>query len=173
MGRFFRSKTGGIALGSILAAGSLAVLMLACMAPTGRLGLTAVAGLFPMVGVLAAGRTVGLMCWAAAALLGLLLLPDKSLALLYLLFLGIYPVIKERLEGLPSVPAEWVLKLIFFNLILSVMWFFLRELFVPHLPDWMEEGTLAVYAVGNPVFVCYDIGLSQLVGTLRRKLRLY
>ena len=52
----FSSKAGRTALGGVLAAGSLAVLWLACITPTGRLGLTAAAGLFPISAVLLAGR---------------------------------------------------------------------------------------------------------------------
>ena len=56
------TKTWQVALGGVLAAGSLAVLWLASMAPTGQLGLTAVAGLFPVAAVFAAGRTAGYLC---------------------------------------------------------------------------------------------------------------
>lgn len=173
MRRFFQNKTGQVALGSILAAGSLVVLFLTCMAPTGKLGFTAVAGLFPMIGVLAAGRAVGYMCWAAAAILGLILLPDKSVAMLYLLFLGIYPVLKERIESMRSLPLEWLLKLLCFNLALTLCWFALRTLFLPSLPGWLGQSSPLVYGLGNLVFVCYDIGLSQLIASLRKKLHLY
>ena len=76
----FSSGAGRVAVGGILAAGSLAVLWLASVTPTGQLGVTAVAGLFPVGAVLAAGRTAGYLCWAAASILGLLLLPDKGAA---------------------------------------------------------------------------------------------
>lgn len=55
----FSSKAGRTALGGVLAAGSLAVLWLACITPTGRLGVTAAAGLFPISAVLLAGRGSG------------------------------------------------------------------------------------------------------------------
>ena len=59
-GRFDRN-TRRTALGGVLAAGSLAVLWLACIAPTGSLGVTAVAGLFPMVAVVTSGRPAGFL----------------------------------------------------------------------------------------------------------------
>ena len=111
----FSSKAGRTALGGVLAAGSLAVLWLACIAPTGRLGVTAAAGLFPIGAVLLAGRGAGLLCWAAASVLGLLILPDKGVALMYLCFMGLYPVVKSRLEQCASRPLEWVGKLACFN----------------------------------------------------------
>ena len=74
------TKTWQVALGGVLAAGSLAVLWLACVVPSGQLGVTAAAGLFPVGAVLAAGRGAGLLCWAAASILGLLLQsPDLAI----------------------------------------------------------------------------------------------
>ena len=93
-------QSANTALGGVMAAGSLVVLWLACVAPSGRIGLTAAAGLFPMAATLCAGRTAGCLCWAAASLLGLFMLPDKGVALLFLAFLGLYPVIKGRIETL-------------------------------------------------------------------------
>ena len=159
-----------VALGGVLAAGSLAVLWLACVAPSGRLGLTAAAGLFPMAGVLAAGRAAGYLCWAAAGLLGLLLLPDKGVALLYLIFLGIYPVVKSRIESLGRLGPEWALKLLLFNGALTLFWFALRGLFLPSLPQWLGENSLLLYGVGNVVFAAYDVGLSRLVALFQTRL---
>ena len=92
------TKTGQIALCGLTAAGSLALLWMACAVPSGRIGLTAAAGLFPMAAVLEGGRKAGLLSWGASSLLGLILLPNKGLALLYGIFLGLYPVAKSYLE---------------------------------------------------------------------------
>ena len=107
----FHTTSRRTAVAGVLAAGSLAVLWLACMVPSGRIGLTGAAGLFPVAAVLAAGRAAGYLCWAASALLGLFLLPDKGVALLYLIFLGLYPVVKNNIEGLRRLPLEWLCKL--------------------------------------------------------------
>ena len=106
----FHTTSRRTAVAGVLAAGSLAVLWLACMVPSGRIGLTGAAGLFPVAAVLAAGRAAGYLCWAASALLGLFLLPDKGVALLYLIFLGLYPVVKNNIEGLRRLPLEWLLQ---------------------------------------------------------------
>lgn len=166
-----RTKTGLVALGGVLAAGSLAVLWLACVVPSGQLGVTAAAGLFPVGAVLAAGRGAGLLCWAAASILGLLLLPDKGVALMYLVFLGLYPVVKSRLEQLKSRPAEWAGKLVYLNAALSVLWFAFRGLFLPALPEWMSAQVWVLYAAGNVIFILYDIALSRLIGGLTARLR--
>ena len=165
-----RTKTGLVSLGGVLAAGALVALWLACVAPSGQLGLTAVGGLFPMAAAVAAGRAAGYLCWGAAGLLALILLPDKGVALLFLLFLGLYPVVKGAVESLRRLPLEWALKLIFFNLALTLCWFLFRELLWPEPPAWLAGGLPVVYGAGNLVFIIYDIGLSRLVGMLRARL---
>lgn len=166
-----RTKTGAVALGGVLAAGSLAVLWLACVIPSGQLGVTAAAGLFPVGAVLAAGRGAGLLCWAAASVLGLLLLPDKGVALMYLFFMGLYPVVKSRLEQLSSRVAEWAGKLVFFNAALSLLWFAFQNLFLPALPNWMSGQLWMLYGAGNAVFLLYDVALSRLIGGLVARIR--
>ena len=171
--RRFTSPAGRAAVGGILAAGSLAVLWLACLVPSGQLGVTAAAGLFPVGAVLAAGRGAGALCWAAASLLGLLLLPDKGVALMYLLFLGLYPVLKSRLEQSRHLAAEWAGKLLVFNAALTVLALLFRELFLPALPPWLgERGMAVLYGAGNLVFVLYDVALSRLIGGLSARLGL-
>lgn len=170
MGAPVPGRGGRTALGGVLAAGALVMLWLACVAPSGRLGLTAVGGLFPMAATLAAGRGAGYLCWGAAGLLGLVILPDKGVALLFLTFFGLYPVVKERVESLRRLPLEWVLKLGYFNVILTLGWFVLRGLFLPNPPPWLGENVLLVYGAGNVVFVIYDLGLSRLIAMLRARL---
>ena len=175
----FHTTSRRTAVAGVLAAGSLAVLWLACMVPSGRIGLTGAAGLFPVAAVLAAGRAAGYLCWAASALLGLFLLPDKGVALLYLIFLGLYPVVKNNIEGLRRLPLEWlcklavfnaVLTLFWFNAALSLFWFALRALFLPDPPVWLGERTWLLYLAGNLIFVLYDVGLSRLIALVMARM---
>lgn len=161
-GRSFHSDTSRTALVGILTAGSMALLWIACLLPTGRMGIDAVAGLFPMVAVLAAGRSAGYFCWAATSILGLIMLPDKGIALLYLLFFGLYPVLKERFEAVKNQMAAWMFKLLYFNAVLLLFWFVFRAIFVSCLPGWLEQNK-TIFVFGNFVFIAYDIGLSRLI----------
>ena len=151
-----------------MAAGSVALLWLACAAPSGRTGLTAAAGLFPVTATLYAGRRSGYLCWAASSLLGLILLPDKGVALLFAAFLGLYPVVKGRLETLERRAVEWGLKLSWFELTLTFFWFVLEDLF--GAPEWLAGNALLLYGLGSVVFVIYDMGLSRLITLLRVRL---
>lgn len=170
MGGAGSERGGKTALGGILAAGALVMLWLASVAPSGRLGLTAVGGLFPMAATLAAGRAAGYLCWGAAGLLALVILPDKGVALLFLVFFGLYPVVKEAIESLRRLPVEWILKLAYFNAVLTLSWFLFRQLFLPNPPQWLGDNTLLLYGAGNVVFVIYDVGLSRLIAMLGARL---
>lgn len=161
-------KAGELALCAMLTALSLVVLTIATTAPSGRLGLTAVAGLFPAAAVVSYGLPAGLLCYAGTSLLALLLLADKTIALLYLLFLGLYPMVKGAVERLRRLPLELALKMGFFNLMYTVVlrgfsglmaeYFFLADKALP-----------VVYFAGNVVFLIYDFGFSKVIGFYRQR----
>ena len=67
-----------MALVGVLAALSLALLLLASFSPSGRMGIAAVAGLVNAAAVISGGLHSGFLCWAVAGILGLILSPDKG-----------------------------------------------------------------------------------------------
>ena len=73
---------GKLALAAMLTALSLVVLWAAAMAPWGRIGLVAVAGLMPAAAVISAGPAAGGLCWAGTAVLALVLWPSKGCGVL-------------------------------------------------------------------------------------------
>lgn len=162
MGRSFGGRAGRVALPAVLAALSLIFLYGSALLPTGRMGLVAVAGLFPAAAVISGGVGAGAFCYAGTAILGLLLLPDKGNALLYLLFFGLYPLVKFGIERLRKLPVELLLKLVFLNAMLTVFWFGLRTVFLSALPLPTETSWL-VYLAGNAVFLIYDFGFTKLI----------
>lgn len=141
---------------------SLAFLYLSTISPTARLGVTAIAGIFPAGAVVSAGLGAGFFCYAATGILGLLLLPNKSCAVLYLLFFGLWPMLKSLLEHLPNRILEWVCKLLVFNGILAVLLLGLRGLLLPFLPPALDQEWL-IFAAGNVAFLIYDVGFSKLI----------
>lgn len=160
--RKYSTGAGRTALVGVLTALSLAVLYVAALAPTGRLGLVAAAGLMPAAAVISASLPAGALCYGATAILGLLITPDKGNVALYLIFFGLYPLVKCLIERLRRLPLEWVCKLAFFNLTLAIFWFTLRSALLTGLPEMFE--ILWVLAIaGNAIFVVYDLGLSRLI----------
>ena len=151
-----------VALVGMLTALSLAFLYLSAVLPTARLGITAIAGVFPAGAVVSAGMGAGFFCYGATGILGLLLLPSKGSVVLYLLFFGLWPMLKSLLERIPVRPLEWLCKLAGFNAVLTLFWFGLHSLFLPFLPETLQAPWM-VYAAGNAAFVIYDVGFSKLI----------
>lgn len=158
-----RAKSRRVALAALLGALALLFLSLASFAPSGRVGLTAVAGLFPAAAVVSCGLSAGFLCYGGSALLALLLLSDKGLALLYLLFFGLYPMVKGLVERLRRFWIEVLLKLAFFNGILFLLIFGLSELVFAVFPVKGVSLSVVVLA-GNLIFLAYDFGFSQFIG---------
>lgn len=151
-----------ISLDAVLTALGLIGLYGASITPSGRLGLTAAAGLFPAAAVVSGGISAGILCYAATGLLALLLVPEKSCAILYLSFFGFYPLCKHWIEKLKKLPLEWLCKLALFNAALAVYWLLFRALLLSQLPAAFES--LWVFClVGNLAFVLYDLGFSKLI----------
>lgn len=141
---------------------SLLILWVSCLIPSGKQGMVAVAGLAAAAATITDGAGAGLLCYAGTGLLGLLLLPDKANALLYGIFFGLYPIVKYEIERLRRFWPELLLKLLFFNGVLSVCWFLLRWIL---LADALLSGVAAwlAYLLGNAVFLLYDFGFTQLI----------
>jgi hypothetical protein len=164
--RRYSAGAGRAALVGVLSALSLAVLYFAALAPVGQLGLVALSGLLPAVAVISAGLPAGVLCYAATGILGLLLIPDKGGAALYLLFFGLYPLVKCLIERLGKLPLEFVCKLAFFNVTFAVAWFTLRAVLLAGLPAAFEKLWL-LWTVGNAVFMVYDLGFSRIIALYR------
>lgn len=158
-----RQSADQVALVGMLTALSLAFLYLSSISPTARLGITAIAGVFPAGAVVSVGVRAGFFCYGATGILGILLLPGKGSAVLYLLFFGLWPMLKSLLEQLPNRILEWVCKLAICNSILAILWFGLRELLLPFLPAALSESWM-IFAGGSIAFVIYDVGFSKLIG---------
>ena len=150
-----------LAFSAVTAALSLVLLLLGCLLPSGKLALAALAACLGAAVVLSCSRRWALLCWVAVSILSMLLLPQKRVAVLYLL-LGHYPVVKSLLEGLRSRVLEWILKIFVFYALLFGLYFGLRELFAELFTP--PFGILALFFVAaGAAFVAFDLAFSQLI----------
>ena len=118
------------------------------------------------------GGKNALLAFLAAALLSLMLAPDKEIAFLFLA-VGYYPVLKQKLDTLPRV-AGWILKLTWFTLsILAVYGLMLFVLRLDALSEEfreMQKWLPAVLVIGGEVvFVLYDLVLNKLTRIYQRR----
>ena len=164
-----KSSARPLARAGIASALSVLVLLLASVLPTARLALVCLASLGPALCALHDSPRWALGCFAAAALLSLLLLPQKGVSLGYAVFAGYYPVLKLRLERLGNRLHRLAFKLAVFNAALAVLWLGFHALSAPALP----LGRFAVPAgvlIANAAFLVYDYALDQIILFYLRKI---
>lgn len=121
------------------------------------------------------GTGTGVMLYTATAFLGLLLVPDKEVALLYV-FIGYYPLVKKYIDRLRLRIIRVGLKLILFNCAIGLMYGLMIFLFGLQEVTAEYQATsawiLAVLCVlGNISFFLYDALLVRLQMLYRLRIR--
>lgn len=112
-------------------------------------------------------------CWAAVAILALLLGPDKEAVALYL-FLGYYPLLQPKFDAIRRPALRWLAKLAL--AVVSVSAMYLVLLYVLGLTQVVEEFAdtapwmlWITAALGLVVFFVYDILLRRFAILWRRR----
>ena len=152
-----------VAYPAILSALALILVYLSSIVPTGSWGIVAAAGLLPSAAVISVSLTAGFLCWASAAVLAFLLVPDKLCALLFGVLFGLYPMVKSLAERLRKKPLEYTLKLAFFNAAFTVVWLTMAAAVAQSLPRALGSSVWVLYGAANAVFLLYDYGFSKLI----------
>lgn len=109
--------------------------------------------------------------YLAVSILSALLVPRKIEVAAYILFCGLYPIVKFCVECYAPRRRQMDLKLAYFNIMLVIA--ATLAIFV-FLPQFSLSGfrLLVVWVAANIVFVIYDVALSRLIALLRRSLPL-
>ncbi len=161
-------KTKCLTFSAILSAASVALLYVGALFEVLDLSLAALASFAVVLCVIELGGPYPYLIWLCTSVLSLLLLPNRFIALVYLLFAGIYPILKAKLDGIRPI-LSWALKLSVFNI--GLLLAFLAARFIFKLPD---EGILlevSFFALANIAFVLYDIAMSKIILLYIVKLR--
>ena len=164
-----RSKSAEIALCGMMTALAVVILCLGGLIPLATFCCPVLASLVLLPVMQRWGRRDAALVWAASALLGLLLGPDKEAAGIYLV-LGYYPALQPALNRKRPL-VRWCAKLLLFNTATLALYAVL--IFVLGLDalvqEYRETGTallLATLAMGNAAFLVYDLALTRLKGFL-------
>ena len=107
--------------------------------------------------------------YGVTSILSLLLLPQKLPALMYAVFFGYYPIIKERLEKIKSKIIQWIIKLAIFN-IATLLLLLLMSLFTVEAPEGFSL-KVAFIALSNLMLILYDIAMTRVVSYYIFRLR--
>lgn len=115
-------KSKRMALCGMMVALAIVIMLMGGVIPLATFCCPVLASLALIPVLMESGRKWTLMAYAATAVLGLMLSPDKESALLFA-FLGYYPALKPGLDRISRKPLRIIAKLGIFNLAAGAMLF--------------------------------------------------
>lgn len=164
------SKT---AMGGMIAALSLVIMLLTAVIPYLQYALPAMSGALLIVMVIEISKSWALCSYVAVSILSFLILPNKEAAMVYFAFFGCYPILKPVLESkIKNNIICWIAKALFFNAAAIAAYSVIIYVFGIPLDETEEFGKWAVpilLGLGNVMFVLYDICITRLVTIYLRR----
>ena len=138
------------------------------------ISIAVIVSLFCVFAVIEYGKSSPWLVFAVTSVLSAVLLPNKTPALMYALFFGYYPILKEKYEK-KRIVTEWILKEITFNIALVAFFFAIKYFALMSVTIPIPIYVIAVVVL-EVVFVIYDFALTKLISyylvSLRKRLRI-
>lgn len=160
-----------IARGGLLAAAAVALLYVGGTATYVGAAACVAAGVTSAVPLLRRARLrTAVMLYVTVSVLSALLVPRKVVAVAYVLFCGLYPIIKYLVEGRVPPRLQLGVKLAYFNIVLVAFGVLAIWIFFPQLAITGLFRVVAVWAAADIAFIIYDVALSRLIALLRASL---
>ncbi len=167
-------KTSKTALGGIIAALSLTLLFSVSIVPffTYALPAAAAALLIPIIIEINYKWAFGV--YLSVSLLGIFIVPEKEVAIMYLAFFGYYVILKFIIEkGIKGILA-WLVKILLFNSSTFLSYLFMMKFLGVEVDEIEKFGYIAIPLLllfGSFAFVLYDIALTRIIYLYIKKYR--
>ncbi len=155
------SNTSYIAKGGLLTTIGVVLVYLSGIVPLNKTYLLALSSFVIPLAVIITNKKTAFIIYISTALLSLLICGLKSTVLSYVAFFGLYGLVKYHIEKLKKLPVEIILKLLFFNFCLLVL-FLLYSLFFPGLLKIKFNLYLIIIGI-QIIFLIYDYLLTLFI----------
>lgn len=163
-----------IAVSSLLMALSVVTLLLGSVLPV-TAAMCFLASAITAVTVVECNDKYAAINFLGVSIISFLFIPKKSIVYFYIAFLGYYPILKLYIERLNNLLKEWIVKILFFNLLLVIAYFIIKSFFLPvidkELIIFIFKYLAAILAVAEILFVIYDIGLTYFIEFYNNRIR--
>lgn len=152
-------KAKEITLSAILIALTIIILYLNLLLPISTISILTLASLLIPIALIRGSMKSAILVYISSSIIGLFLIPI-NIILLYILFFGIYGIVKYFIEKINNMPLEILFKFIFFNIILFIS-FFIFKTFISIQITKLPIGLFWIMA--QVVFLIFDYALSLLI----------
>ena len=162
-----KNPSWAVALCGMAVAFSVVLMLLGAILPVAMFIAPALGGILIAVVQAESGARPAGTAYAAASVLGVLLVPDKETALFFVALLGYYPLVKPWFDRLRPAVLRVGAKLLLCNGAVAVLYGVLLLLFPVPESEALETAALVLGAVtlliGNVAFLLLDRALANLM----------
>lgn len=156
-----------VALGGICSAICLLAMFCSGFLPMLSYAIPTFAGFIMVVMIVEVNKSWAFATYCAVSLLCIFTTPNYEASLLFILFMGYYPILKFYLDQKQNKLMVWVIKFAVFNA--AIVIFFLAFQFIFTSVDMLEGmemfgryAVLVLWAMANVFFLVYEYALTQL-----------
>ena len=165
-----------IALCSVITALSVLFMLMTMILPVAAYSSVMLTGLCTSLIVEEIDRKYALCSFAAVSILSAVLIPDKESVILYVVFFGYYPVLKDFIETKFKKLVNFVIKMLVFNSACLISFF--TSIYVLSVPkDSFMIGDLylpwVILIMANLLFLIYDYTLEVMIRLYRVRFKKY
>lgn len=156
-----------VSLGGIISALSLFFMFLTGFMPLFVYLIPALTGAMLLIVYVEINAKWAFITYVSVALLCLFITPDKEASLLYIMFLGYYPLLKMFIEKIRNSVLKWILKLTIYNIMIVAYYQIIVRVvvnvdLVKEMDEFGKYGAIIFLGITNIVFIVYDIAVSRL-----------
>lgn len=156
-------KTSYLTKGGILTALGVIFIYLSTIAPTNRLFLLMISSALIPLGVIEANVKVTLGVYISTSLLSLFIIGFKGSVFLYIIFFGIYGIIKLYIEKIATLHLELIAKFVFFNLCLYISYLAIYLIFLNFNLNELRIPLPLILVLLEISFFLYDYALTLFI----------
>lgn len=123
-------KSSHIAKGGLFTALSVLLIYLSTIVPTNKIFILGIASSLTPVALISTNFKNTITMYIATSIISFLLLGPKGQVIVYIIFFGVYGILKFFIERLRNLKLEWILKYAFFNLSIFLCYLLYKFLFL-------------------------------------------
>ena len=147
-------KTNKIAGGGVCSALCIVMLILASFLPNLKFAFLFASSIIVGICLLKYKFLSALICYIAASVLSVFILPNKFIALAFFVLFGNYPVIKLYIERIKNIVTEYIIKFFAANVYLFAIYIVLKAL---GESSFFDFNLLILYIAGIVLLLFYDL----------------
>lgn len=152
-------KAKDLALGGILTSLTVIALFINILIPINTFAILTISSCFVPIAIIRSNVRVGIFVYIASSIIGFFLVP-LDLMIPFILYFGIYGLVKFYIEKLRNMPLEILFKLAFSNIMLIIGYILFTKFIAPinlNIPIWI------LIILAQIAFLIFDYALTLII----------